>query len=56
MMSGSSLWMKSQKFLGTDPSCNSDSQRDAGQESKGENPASLEDSKDFAIPSVRFPI
>lgn len=49
-MQGSSLWTKSQKFLGANPSYNADSQRDAGQESKGENPASLEDSKNFAVP------
>lgn len=45
---GSSLWMKTQKFLGTSPSSNTDSQSDAGQESKGGNPASLKDTKNSA--------
>lgn len=35
---------------GTNPSYHTDSQPDAGQKSKGENPAALEDSKNFAIP------
>lgn len=50
VMEGSSLGMKSQTCRGTNPSYHTDSQCDAGQESKGGNPASLEDSKNFAIP------
>lgn len=42
--------MERQKFLVPNPSCDSDSQGGAGQERKGDNPASLEDSEDFAIP------
>lgn len=47
---GSPLWTKSQKFLGSSCSYDTDSQNNAGQETRGESPTSLGGRKSFAIP------